>query len=294
MDRSPSKPVTCRAPGFDIYLRQIGRRSLLTAEQERELGRGVRAGCEQARDELIEANLRLVVRVARRFLDRGLELPDLVAEGNVGLIRAAQKFDPDAGCRFSTYAVWWITQAMRRALERMHLVHVPAGMRSHASAWQRAEQELTQELGRVPAELEVGRHLRATLARRESVRAALLVRNASRLSVEAPVPGEDQALRDILPDRSVDEGRDRDEHAARQEQLHGLLAQLDERSMRILELRFGLGGREPLTLVQTGALFGLTRERVRQLQQRALLRLAQLARDVESDSARSARRGRAA
>src|SRR5262245_21462772 len=173
-------------PGFDTYLGQIGRRALLTAEEERALGRRVQDGAADARDELVEANLRLVVRVARRFLERGLDLADLVAEGNVGLIRAAQKFDPEAGCRFSTYAVWWITQAMRRALERAHLVHVPPAMRANGTRWERAELELEQRLGRPVSEMEVASHLRASRARRNAVRAALRVRHAMRLSTEAP------------------------------------------------------------------------------------------------------------
>lgn len=282
------------APGFDNYLRTIGRRPLLSAEGERALGRRVRDGEPEARNELVECNLRLVVRVARRFHGRGLDLPELVAEGNVGLIRAAEKFDPDAGCRFSTYAVWWIMQSIRRAIERAHFVQVPADMRAHASAWLRAGTELEQSLGRPAAEMDIARHLRASRSRCGSVRAALLVRNAQRLSVEAPRAGDEHLLRDVLPDHSTDEGRERAEHAARKEEVRDLLAQLDPRSARILELRFGLDGGEQLTLIQTGTIVGLTRERVRQIQRRALARLAELMREADAAPARRTQPERAA
>jgi RNA polymerase primary sigma factor len=293
---SPFHPYSGQgdAPGFDLYLRTIGRRPLLTAAQERALGRRVRSGAAQARNELVESNLRLVVRVAGRFLGRGLELPDLVAEGNLGLIRAAEKFNPDAGCRFSTYAVWWIMQSIRRAIERAQLVAVPADMRAHANAWLAAAQEIERHLGRPAADLEVARRLQTSRTRCNSVRAALLVRRARQVSVEAARWADGRSLRDVLPDQSTDEARDDADQLARQQEVQGLLAQLDPRSVRILQLRFGLDGSEPLTLHQTGAIVGLTRERVRQIRRNPLQQLAEAARPAAVARPRHARPERAA
>jgi RNA polymerase sigma factor (sigma-70 family) len=268
------RPIPENPPGFDTYLAAIGRRALLTPEQERELGLAVKAGSAAARDLLIESNLRLVVRVARRFAGRGLDLTDLICEGNVGLIRAAEKFDPAAGCRFSTYAVWWINQALRRALERTQLVRVPAHARAQLAAWRQAEAALAEHLGRPPTEREVRNRLHIDARRSASLEAALAVAAAGRVSLESRRAGAGQGLREVLTSGAGSGLDDEDERRARLERLAFLLARIDARSRRILELRFGLGGGEPLTLVRTGEALGLTRERVRQLEQRALSRLA--------------------
>lgn len=266
---------TPNLPGFETYLGDIGRHALLGAAQELELGRQVRAGSREARGALIEANLRLVVTVAQRFAGRGLELHDLVCEGNVGLIRAAEKFDPAAGCRFSTYAAYWIEQSVRRALERVPTVRVPAQPRADARAWRREEAELAQRLGRQPSPREVARRLALSDRRRPSVQAALRALGAPCQSLDAAQGDGGHELRDVLPDRQGERPGEAAERRSTLERLGQLLAALDLRSRRILELRFGLGGDEPLPLVEVGARLGLTRERVRQIEQRTLARLAQ-------------------
>jgi RNA polymerase sigma factor (sigma-70 family) len=278
-------------PGFNAYLKAIGRHRLLTAEQERALAREVQAGSESARDALIVANLRLVVRVARNFLKRGLELSDLVCEGNVGLIRAVEKFNPDVGCRFSTYAVWWIQQSMRRALERVHVVRVPGSMLQRTHAWKRTERALAGTLDRPPTRGEVceSMEMRGTKAR--VLGAALDVVEYACLSVDVPCGGEDGTLRDLIPDEQAASPCDEADRQALLERLAHLLPALDERSRQVLELRFGLGGREPMSLVCVGEVFGLTRERVRQIEKRALLRLATAFRHGDAALSPRKRRG---
>ena len=262
------------APGFDVYLKAIGRHRLLTPEQEQDLARRVQVGSESARDTLIVSNLRLVVRVARSFNNRGLGLADLVCEGNVGLIRAVEKFDPDVGCRFSTYAVWWIKQSVRRALERTHTVRIPSNMLQRAQAWRRTERAMAATLDRSPTRAEVHVRMDVTGIKARALGAALDALEGSRISVDAPRGGDDVTLRDVIPDEQAASPCDEADRKAHLELLAHLLPALDERSRRILELRFGLGGRESMCLVSIGKVFGLTRERVRQLEQRALARLA--------------------
>ncbi|MHC5212603.1 MAG: sigma-70 family RNA polymerase sigma factor [Planctomycetota bacterium] len=262
------------APDFDVYLKAIGRHRLLTGEQERALAREVQAGSESARDTLIVSNLRLVVRVARAFGNRGLGLADLVCEGNLGLIRAVEKFDPDAGCRFSTYAVWWIKQSVRRALERAHVVRIPSNMLQRAQVWKRTERAMAATLDRSPTRAEVHRRMEVTGIKSRALGAALDTLDGSRFSVDVPLGGDDATLRDVIPDERAASPCDEADRKAHLERLASLLQALDERSRCILELRFGLGGRESMSLVSIGEVYGLTRERVRQLEQRALARLA--------------------
>jgi RNA polymerase primary sigma factor len=261
-------------PGLADYMRAIGMRRLLTAAQERELATAVQAGSDEARDALILSNLRLVVKVARGFRNRGMDLGDLVCEGNVGLIRAVEKFDPGVGCRFSTYAVWWIRQSIRRALERSHTVRIPSNMLQRAAAWKRAERALAAGQDRAPTRAEVHEQMDVSRLQARALGAALEVVEASCVSVDTERNGEELALRDAIPDERAADPGDAADRRAELERLAQLLPLMEERSRRILELRFGLGGREPLSLVAVGERFGLTRERVRQLEARALSRMA--------------------
>jgi RNA polymerase primary sigma factor len=257
---------------IEIYLREINRVKLLTAAQEKELATKVLAGCQESRSHLAQANLRLVVSIAKRYVNRGLCLLDLIEEGNVGLMRAVEKFDPAANCRFSTYATWWIKQSIRRALTNtVKTVRIPSYMVELMSRWQSATEELLLKNGREPSPAEVGRHLQLNDEAVIAVRSAL--QTASRYTQSFAQDDDSPNLADVLEDpQAVDPGR---QLVASTElrRVVALLETLEERQVKILRMRFGLGYDESMTLKQIGARLGLTRERVRQIQNEALARL---------------------
>jgi RNA polymerase sigma factor (sigma-70 family) len=259
-------------PDLKAYLSEIGKAPLLDAERERELGRQVQAGSQTARDLYIEANLRLVVHVARKWSRSGIPLSDLIEEGNLGLIRAVEKYDPDAGCRFSTYAMWWIRQAIGRAVQMQgRAVRVPPSMQEKVNRWERTRRELEEQLGRSPMPGEIAHELSITKRTTRNIKMAI---DASRmtfssLSVDEDGAGwsetlvDDQALQPLEHARSVeDAGR-----------VNRCLDVLDERSRWVIARRYGLDGEEPQTLEEIGALLGVSRERVRQIARRALTTL---------------------
>jgi RNA polymerase primary sigma factor len=256
----------------EAYLQEIGRLPLLSAREERELARALRAGDAQARARLIASNLRLVVSVARPFMRRGLTMQDLVAEGNVGLIRAADKFDPEAGYRFSTYATWWILQSIRLALRsQVRLVRIPNHMLDRLALRLRTRTRLMESLGREPTEAELALALGLVgPARRrllDSVETA--GRRVASLST-APSDEDTASIADLVADPALGvpgEALDAYEETRRLLTLVGLL---DERRRQVLLLRFGMTGDEPQTLDAIGGRLGLTRERVRQLEQQSL------------------------
>jgi RNA polymerase primary sigma factor len=261
-----------RRPPIEIYLSEIRQIPLLTREQEVELAKQVAAGDESAKKRMVEANLRLVVMLARRYQGRGLPLADLIAEGNLGLIRAVEKFRWDRGTRFSTYATWWIRQAVQRALaNQARLIRLPVHVEAQLGKVRRAQDRLTQERGRPPEMAEVAAELGL------SVKDVQALEEASRmpLSLETPVgrEGEGFQLKDVV--------RDPDEPGApavasllrQQENLPGLLDDLPPKEREILFDRFGLGGEAPMTLESIGQRMGVTRERVRQIEASALQKL---------------------
>jgi RNA polymerase primary sigma factor len=254
-----------------MYLREIGRVPLLTAAEEVSLAKRIECNDLGAKAMLIEANLRLVVSVAKRYSSRGMSLLDLVQEGNLGLIRAVEKFDYRRGYKFSTYATWWIRQAITRAIaDQARTIRVPVHMVETIGRLSRVHRQLIQELGREPELSELAAEVGLTPERvREVQRIAL-----EPLSLETPVgDGEDSELGDLVEDASVESPADAVECLLRRRDLDDALAQLTTRERKVLELRFGLGGEEPRTLEEVGGRFGVTRERIRQIEARSLAKL---------------------
>ena len=257
---------------LETYLQEINAVPLLTAEEERALGRRIHQGDLEAREHLIRANLRLVVSIAKIYGDRGLVLQDLIAEGNIGLMKAAEKFDPNAGCRFSTYGTWWIKQSIRRALTNtVKSVRVPGYMAEMISKWRTVSQELAYRLGRIPTVEEVAKELGIP---RESW--PLLKR-----TIETSASGSQISLDVISATQDTVEDENTvgpDEQIVQSDlllKLDELLGVIDEREATILRLRYGLDGGQgdPMTLKEIGKIVGLTRERVRQIEQEALRKL---------------------
>ncbi|MDE3074178.1 MAG: sigma-70 family RNA polymerase sigma factor [Chloroflexota bacterium] len=258
--------------GLATYLREIRPVPLLTAEKEVELAKRIESGDMEAMQHFILANLRLVVNIAKKYQGRGFSLLDLIQEGNIGLMRAVQKFDWRRGYRFSTYATWWIRQAITRALaERSRTIRLPILMGQAITKIRDASERLTQELGRDPNDEEIARELEVSVAELEEMR-----RNAAApVSLETPV-GEDETdvLGDLLPDENAVAPEDRAfERTLKEEASHALEETLSARERLVLQLRFGLGDGQVYPLEKIGEQLGLTRERVRQIENEALRKL---------------------
>jgi RNA polymerase primary sigma factor len=260
---------------IEIYLREINRVKLLTADQEKALATRVQSGCQQARNDLALANLRLVVSIAKRYMNRGMVLLDLIEEGNVGLMRAVEKFDPAANCRFSTYATWWIKQSIRRALTNtVKTVRIPSYMVELMTRWQNTTSDLLLELGREPTPVEVAHRMELKEEAIASVRGAL--HTASRYTQSLVSDDDDSNLADIIVDPNSSSPSDLLVHGLELTRMLKTLANLDKRQQSILRMRFGLGYDGPMTLKEIGLKLGLTRERVRQIQNEALARLFEI------------------
>ncbi|MFM7280286.1 MAG: RNA polymerase sigma factor RpoD/SigA [Planctomycetia bacterium] len=257
---------------LETYLQEINEVPLLSATEEIELGRRIQQGDINAREHMIRANLRLVVSVAKMYADRGLTLQDLIAEGNIGLMKAAEKFDPDAGCRFSTYGTWWIKQAIRRALTNtVKSVRVPSYMSERISRWRVVSQELAYLLGRAPTVEEVAEELGIPEDNWPLLKRTILVSGMGpQVSLDILTQGQDtvEDARTLTPDEEL-------LNTDLLKRLDELLQVIDEREATILKLRYGLGNEngEQMTLKEIGKVVGLTRERVRQIEQDALRKL---------------------
>ena len=254
------------------YLQNIRPVALLTAAEEIELAQRIEAGDEAARKHFILANLRLVVNIAKRYQGRGMSLLDLIQEGNIGLMRAVEKFDWHRGYRFSTYATWWIRQAVTRALaERSRTIRLPINVGHTMGKVRATTEQLAQRLGRDPTDEEVAAELGFTLDEFED----LLFRTAPPVSLETPV-GEDESdtLEDLVPDEHAAAPEDQVLRSALTEQTSAVLAEtLTNRQHLVLQLRFGLDNTTPYPLERIGEQLGVTRERVRQIEDEALRRL---------------------
>jgi RNA polymerase primary sigma factor len=257
-----------------LYLRSIGQVELLTASQEVELAKRIERGDMVAKRQMVEANLRLVVSIAKGYLGRGLSFLDLIQEGSLGLIRAVEKFDYRRGYKFSTYATWWIRQAVTRAIaDKARTIRIPVHMVEKLNRVAHVERQLVQRLGREPEPEEIAGELRWPLGEvREILRVAQLP-----ISLEKPVGDEDDSeLGDFVADDTVAEPFEEASEHLQKEGVQKALQALPERERQVIELRYGLTGAEPLTLEEVGNTFGVTRERIRQIENNTLKKLQHL------------------
>ena len=257
-----------------LYLREIGKVPLLTADQEIYLAKRIERGDMSAKTQMIEANLRLVVSIAKGYLGRGLSFLDLIQEGSLGLIRAVEKFDYRKGFKFSTYATWWIRQAVTRAIaDKARTIRIPVHMVEKLNKVVHIERQLVQRLGREPRPEEIAEELEMETSEvREILRMAQLP-----VSLEKPIgEEEDSSLGDFVPDEQAESPFDTASLSLRREDVELALSALPERERKVIELRFGLSGEQPCTLEEVGRAFGVTRERIRQIENNTLKKLEHL------------------
>jgi RNA polymerase primary sigma factor len=257
-----------------LYLREIGKVPLLTADQEVYLAKRIERGDMFAKTQMIEANLRLVVSIAKGYLGRGLSFLDLIQEGSLGLIRAVEKFDYRKGYKFSTYATWWIRQAVTRAIaDKARTIRIPVHMVEKLNKVVHIERQLVQRLGREPRPDEIAEELEMTTEEvREILRMAQLP-----VSLEKPIGEEEESsLGDFVPDEQAESPFDTASLSLRREDVEMALSALPERERKVIELRFGLSGEQPCTLEEVGRAFGVTRERIRQIENNTLKKLEHL------------------
>ncbi|HEX5270804.1 MAG TPA: RNA polymerase sigma factor RpoD/SigA [Gemmataceae bacterium] len=265
-----SRKSSAQSP-LETYLREINETPLLTAAQEKDLARRIWDGDNSARDCMVRANLRLVVNIARNYVGKGLDLPDLIEEGNLGLLRAVEGFDPSMNTRFSTYAGYWIKQSIKRALINTgKTIRIPAYMAQLLTEWRRATAELQEDLGRPPTQEEVAAHMNLPRRKLNLIKKAIRIYNAAP-QADPTEEGQtiDATVMDVrvkTPDETLIETDD-------VRQVLALLGRMGEREATVLRLRFGLDGGEPRTLKEIGERLGLTRERVRQIEREALVAL---------------------
>ncbi len=257
-----------------LYLREIGRVPLLTADQEVTLAKRIERGDMAAKQHMIEANLRLVVSIAKGYLGRGLSFLDLIQEGSLGLIRAVEKFDYRRGYKFSTYATWWIRQAVTRAIaDKARTIRIPVHMVEKLNKVVHIERQLVQRLGREPRPEEIAEELEMPT---DEVREILRMAQVP-VSLEKPIGEEEEsALGDFVPDERAESPFDTASLSLRRGDIELALASLPDRERKVIELRFGLDGKPPATLEEVGRAFGVTRERIRQIENNTLKKLESL------------------
>jgi RNA polymerase primary sigma factor len=255
-----------------LYLREIGKIPLLTAEEELALAQRVVSGDKRAKDQMAEANMRLVVSIAKRYVGRGLDLLDLIQEGNTGLLRAVEKFDPDRGFKFSTYATWWIRQAITRAIaDQARTIRIPVHMVETINKLLRTQRRLTQELNREPSNEEIAATMEMDVDKVEHI--MKIKQDISSLDASVRDDEEDSVLGDFIEDEDAKTPTESASEQLLKEQVKQILGTLTEREQKILKLRFGLEDGKSHTLEEVGQEFSVTRERIRQIEAKALAKL---------------------
>jgi RNA polymerase primary sigma factor len=255
-----------------LYLREIGKIPLLSSEEELALAQRVVAGDKKAKDQMAEANMRLVVSIAKRYVGRGLDLLDLIQEGNTGLLRAVEKFDPDRGFKFSTYATWWIRQAITRAIaDQARTIRIPVHMVETINKLLRTQRRLTQELNREPTNEEIAAAMDMEVDKVEHI--MKIKQDISSLDASVRDDEEDSVLGDFIEDEDTKTPTESASEQLLKEQVKQILGTLTEREQKILKLRFGLEDGKSHTLEEVGQEFSVTRERIRQIEAKALAKL---------------------
>ena len=269
-DNTIAKELTINDP-VRMYLKEIGKISLLSLDEETELSKKIAEGDEMAKNRLAESNLRLVVSIAKRYVGRGMLFLDLIQEGNIGLMKAVEKFDAEKGYKFSTYATWWIRQAITRAIaDQARTIRVPVHMVETINKLSRYQRQLTLELNREPTDEELAKKMGMSP---DKVREVIKIAQDP-VSLETPIgEEEDSHLGDFVPDESNMSPEDFTIHEMLKEEIGDVLLTLTEREEQVLRLRFGLDDGSPKTLEEVGQMFGVTRERIRQIEAKALRKL---------------------
>lgn len=257
-----------------LYLREIGKIPLLSQEEEAKLAQKIVKGDKKAKDKMVESNMRLVVSIAKRYSGRGLDFLDLIQEGNTGLLRAVDKFDPEKGFKFSTYATWWIRQAITRAIaDQARTIRIPVHMVETINKVMRMSRKLTQELNREPTTEELAKAMKMD---EEKIEYVMRIRQDI-ASLDASVgrdgDDEDSVLGDFVEDEERASPEDSTANQILKEQIAEIITTLSDREQKIIKLRFGIGGGRPHTLEEVGAEFAVTRERIRQIEAKALSKM---------------------
>ena len=257
-----------------LYLREIGKIPLLTPEEEADLAQRIVKGDKKAKDKMVESNMRLVVSIAKRYGGRGLDFLDLIQEGNTGLLRAVEKFDPDKGFKFSTYATWWVRQAITRAIaDQARTIRIPVHMVETINKVLRTTRKLTAELNREPTNEEIAKALDMEPEKIDYVMRIKQDIASLDASIGREGDDEDSVLGDFVEDEERDSPEDSAANQILKEQISEIIATVTDREQKIIRLRFGIGGGRPHTLEEVGAEFDVTRERIRQIEAKALSKL---------------------
>ena len=280
-DAASEAPASKGLDAIKYYLKEIRKTPLLTFEQEQDLAKKIEKGDQDARAKMIEANLRLVVAIGKKYINRGLQFSDIIEEGNLGLIRAVEKFQYQRGFKFSTYASWWIKQAIERAIvNQTRTIRLPVHIAEIVNSYLRSVRQLTQALGRDPQIEEIAKKMKASVDKVRSI--SQVVRETYSLDMLIGDQEED-TLKDILQDTNALSPASASEDIQRREHIDEWLQQLSVSERKVIELRFGLGDGEPKTLDSIGKDFGITRERVRQIETQALNKLRVITRRKKID-----------
>ncbi len=270
---APSKEDSFSEDSVRLYLREIGRVKMIKPDEEIELARRIAKGDEQAKKKLIQANLRLVISIAKKYVNRGLPFQDLIQEGNLGLIRAAEKFDHTKGFKFSTYATWWIRQAISRGLaDKSRTIRVPVHMVESINKMKKTSARLAQDLGRKPTDAELAKTMDLPVTKVQEIIQA----DREPISMEMPLNRDEETyLGDLIEDSESSRPDANTEEQLMRQDLNRMLSQLTPRERDIMHLRFGLEDGRQRTLEEVGRLFNITRERVRQIEHKAFRKLRQ-------------------